>query len=100
VTDARRLGDLVSVGDATLRDLERLGISTVAELATCEPEELYERIGALDGARHDPCALDVFRAAVAQARDPDLPPDQCRWWWWSRLRKREHAVVARRPSQS
>jgi hypothetical protein len=87
VADPRRLSDLVSVGKATLGDLARLGISTVAELGSCDPEELYERISALDGTRHDPCVLDVFRAAVAQARDPDLPAERCRWWYWSRLRK-------------
>jgi len=31
--------------------------------------------------------LDVFRAAVAQARDPRLPAEQCQWWYWSRKRK-------------
>jgi nucleotidyltransferase/DNA polymerase involved in DNA repair len=88
VVDATRaLGDLVSVGPATLADLARLGISDVAALEAVDPEDLYDRIGVLDGARHDPCALDVFRAAVAQARDPDLPAEQRQWWYWSRLRK-------------
>ena len=27
-------------------------------------------------------------AAVAQARDPQLPVEQCQWWYWSRKRKK------------
>jgi hypothetical protein len=91
--DQRRLADLVSVGKATLRDFERLGVATVADLACRDPEELYARISALDGVRHDPCVLDVFRAAVAQARSPDLPPELCRWWTWSRLRRTQGAAT-------
>jgi hypothetical protein len=37
--------------------------------------------------------LDVFRAAVAQAKDPQLPADQCQWWYWSRNRKRSEKAV-------
>jgi hypothetical protein len=85
--DERRLGDLVSIGRAMLRDFERLGVTSVAQLAAEDPEELYERISALDLRKHDPCVLDTFRAAVAQARDPHLPEEQRRWWWWSRRRK-------------
>jgi len=35
-------------------------------------------------------------AAVAQARDPFLPAEQCRWWYWSRQRK----AAAREGSES
>jgi len=98
--DQRRLADLVSVGKATLRDFERLGVATVAELARRDPEELYARISALDGVRHDPCVLDVFRAAVAQARSPDLPAELCRWWTWSRLRRAQGAATPRTRSST
>ena len=86
-TDTRRLGDLVSIGKAMLRDFERLGVSSVEQLALEDPDELYERISTLDGKLHDPCVLDTYRAAVAQARDPELPEEQRNWWWWSRQRK-------------
>lgn len=83
----RRLKDLVSIGPAMLKDFAKLGIGSVAELARCDPDEMYQRISDLDGVRHDPCVLDTFRAAVAQAKDPELPEEQRRWWYWSRLRK-------------
>lgn len=86
-TDPRRLEDLDGVGPATLRDLERLGVHDVSALARSDPDELYARIGALDRKKHDPCVLDVYRCAVAQARDPELPAEERRWWTWSRRRK-------------
>ncbi len=83
----RKLEDLWSVGPAVRCDLARLGVNSVAELARRKPQKLYEDLCRKTGRRQDICVLDVFRAAVAQARDPDLPTEQCVWWYWSRLRK-------------
>ncbi len=85
--DERRLLDLRSVGPATVKDFELLGIETVEALAESDPEELYQRLCSLRGSRVDICCLDVFQAAVAQARDPELPAEKANWWTWSRLRK-------------
>lgn len=84
---ARRLGDLISVGPAMLRDFDMLGIHSVAQLAKQEPQKMYERLNRATGQRQDPCVLDTFCAAVAQARHPRLPAEQCQWWYWSRKRK-------------
>jgi hypothetical protein len=83
----RRLIDLRSVGPATVKDLAQLGITEVEQLTGREPEALYAELCAVTGRRHDPCCEDVFAAAIAQARDPDLPAEQCDWPWWSRQRK-------------
>jgi len=83
----RFLGDLVSVGPAILRDFEMLGLRSVEALARRNPEKLYEQLCAVTGRQHDICCLDVFRAAVAQARNPKLPAKQRNWWYWSRVRK-------------
>jgi nucleotidyltransferase/DNA polymerase involved in DNA repair len=83
----RRLGDLVSIGQATLRDFEVLGIRTVEQLARKKPESLYEKLCRVTGKSQDICCLDVFSAAVAQARNPRLPAQQRQWWYWSRKRK-------------
>ena len=83
----RQIRELVSVGPATLRDLDALGIATLEDLARSDPEDLYRRLCALRGLPVDICCLDVFRCAVAQARDPGLPGHLRLWWSWSRLRK-------------
>ncbi len=87
VGTARQLGDLISIGPAMLRDFALLGIRSVAQLARQNPQRMYARLNRLSGQQQDPCVLDTFRAAVAQARNPRLPAEQCQWWWWSKERK-------------
>ncbi|MDR3675495.1 MAG: helix-hairpin-helix domain-containing protein [Acidobacteriota bacterium] len=87
-TDERRLGDLGSIGPAMLRDFELLGIRSVKQLARQKPESLYEKLCKVTEKSQDICVLDTFSAAVAQARDPQLPAEQCQWWYWSRKRKK------------
>lgn len=86
-TTTRQLDDLISIGPAMLRDFEMLGIRCVAQLARQEPRKMYTRLNRKMGQRQDPCVLDTFRAAVAQARNPRLPAKKCQWWYWSRIRK-------------
>jgi nucleotidyltransferase/DNA polymerase involved in DNA repair len=83
----KELGELISIGPAMLRDFELLGIRSVEQLAKQDPEKLYARLGRVARQHQDICVLDVFRAAVAQARNPQLPAEQCQWWYWSRKRK-------------
>jgi hypothetical protein len=70
-----------------LRDFELLGVRSVAQLARQKPESLYEKLCRVTGKSQDICCLDVFTAAVAQARNPRLPAEQRQWWYWSRKRK-------------
>lgn len=86
-----RLEDLISVGPAMLRDFELLGIRTVQQLAQRNPAKLYQQLCRATGQRINICCQDVFSAAVAQARDPFLPAEQCQWWYWSRQRKADNA---------
>ena len=85
--ESRRLEDLISVGPAMLRDFELLGVRSIAQLARQNPERLYRKLGRVARQHQDICVLDTFRAAVAQARNPRLPAEQCLWWYWSRRRK-------------
>ena len=87
----RRLGELISVGPAMLRGFELLGVRSVAELARQDPEKMYRKLGRVAQQHQDICVLDVFRAAVAQARNPRLPAEKCQWWWWSEKRKRRRS---------
>ena len=83
---SRELRDLVSIGPAMLRDFRILGIESVDQLAKNNPRRMYTELCRLKGPQ-DICCLDVFTAAVAQAKDPDLPIEQRQWWYWSRKRK-------------
>ena len=72
-----------NVGPAVARYLHRVEISAISDLRGCEPHELFERLCAIDGHRHDPCLLDTFVAAVAFANGEPARP----WWEYSRERK-------------
>ena len=86
-TNPTTLRQLRGIGPAKVKDFEILGIRTVAELSRQNGATLYERLNEITGTRQDPCVLDTFRCAVAQARNPRLPEEQRDWWYWSRLRK-------------
>lgn len=85
----RTLSSLRGIGPAMLEDFALLGIHSVEALATRDGAQLYHQLEQLTGQRQDPCVLDTFRCAIAQARNPQLPADQCNWWWWSRKRKEQ-----------
>ena len=89
--EERQLSDLVSIGPAMRCDFELLGVRTVAQLARRNPEKMYEKLCQVTGRAQDICCLDVFRAAVAQAKNPNLPIEQRLWWQWSRKRKASDA---------
>jgi hypothetical protein len=78
-----RLTAIPNVGPAVARRLLRLEISGPEDLRGRDAEELFERLCALDGRRHDPCLLDTFTAAVAFAEGGPARP----WWEFSRERK-------------
>ena len=87
----KQLEDLISVGPSIRADLEMLGVRSIRQLARRSPERLYEKLCEVTGQAQDPCVLDVFCAAVAQARNPRLPVEKCQWWYWSRKRKAQRA---------
>src|SRR5213082_1021138 len=88
-SETRQLRDLVSIGPAMLNDLELLGIHRVVQLRRRNPARMYGQLCRIKGQVIDRCCLDVFVAAVAQAKDPNLPIEQRQWWYWSKVRKRE-----------
>jgi Pathogenicity locus len=94
--DSRELKDLISIGPAMLRDFALLKIRTMQQLANQDPQKLYLRLQRVAKHRQDICVLDTFQAAVAQARNPRLPAEQCQWWWWSNRRKQEVSKARRK----
>jgi nucleotidyltransferase/DNA polymerase involved in DNA repair len=91
----RKLGDLISIGPAMLRDFELLGIRSVAQLAKQDPHAIYEKLGRVAKQHQDICVLDTFCAAVAQARNPRLAAEKCEWWWWSEKRKQRSKAATK-----
>jgi Pathogenicity locus len=87
--DQRRLRDLAGVGRSIEADLHKVGVKTVAQLAASDGDDLFQRLCAKTHSKQDPCVLDTFRCAIAQARNPQLPIEQRNWWWWSRQRKQQ-----------
>ncbi len=86
-TETRQLKDLVSIGPAMLEDFELLGVHSVAQLRRRNPQRMFRQLCRIRGQSIDPCCLDTFVAAVAQAKDPNLPVEQRQWWYWSKVRK-------------
>ena len=84
---SRKFSDLVSVGPATLKDFELLGIDSVEQLVGRDATELYKRLQEIVGDKFDICCQDVFRAAIEQANNPNLPDEKQKWYYWSRQRK-------------
>lgn len=77
------LAGLRNVGPATCADFDRLGISSLAQLARSDPDELYWRLETIDGKRHDPCVWDVFAAAIFEAQTGEARA----WWTFTPIRK-------------
>jgi nucleotidyltransferase/DNA polymerase involved in DNA repair len=86
-TVAQALSRLRNVGKAALRDFDLLGVTTVADLAARDADELYVRLSRLTGRRQDPCVHDVFAAAIHEARTGEAR----NWWAFTPARKARQA---------
>ena len=76
------LTSIPNVGPKVAAKLRRLDIDSPEDLRGLDGEDLFERLCALDGRRHDPCLLDTFVAAVDYANGAPARP----WWEYSRER--------------
>lgn len=83
VKSKNELLSLMNVGNATLKDLQLLGINAIAELKSCNAEVLYRKLESITKTRQDPCVLDVFAAIIHEAQTGEKLP----WWHFSRIRK-------------
>ena len=70
------------VGPSIAKDLEALGIRSIAALRKRDPEQMYVDLNSITGVRHDPCVLYVFRCAVYFARTENPDPELLKWWNW------------------
>jgi hypothetical protein len=82
--DVEDLEDIPYVGPSVASSLRNAGIATPEELVGADPYHLYEHLNRTTGARHDPCLLDTFIAAVRYMDGgPPVP-----WWTYTDERKR------------
>ena len=88
--DLAPLTAIPNVGPKIARKLLALDVRGLDDLRGRDPDELFERLCAMDGRRHDPCLLDTFVAAVEYADGGPPRP----WWELSRERKARAAAVA------
>ena len=78
---------LPNVGPAIREDLKRLGVDSLADLAAQDADELYLRLGRMDGRFHDPCLWDTFAAIIHMAKGGG----KVMWWELTPLRKARQA---------
>ena len=70
------------VGPSIADDLYQLGVRSIAELRSVNPESLYEQICEHKGQRVDRCVLYVFRCARYFASASTHDPEKLKWWNW------------------
>jgi hypothetical protein len=87
---------LPNVGKATAEDLVRLRVRSVRDLARRDPMTMYKRLCRMDGAKHDPCVIDVFMATVEHAKTGESKP----WWKYTAQRKAMLAASGERPARA
>jgi hypothetical protein len=71
------------IGPRMEEDLLQLGYRCVADLASADPDEMYERLRKRSGGSLDRCVLYVFREAVYFASRKKHDPELLKWWNWS-----------------
>lgn len=76
------LQQIPGVGVETEKDLLRLGYTTIASLRGADPEAIYARDCAMQGAEIDRCQLYVYRCAVYYASTDHPDPAKLKWWYW------------------
>ena len=81
-TALKTLRQIPGVGEKIAGDMWELGISSAADLKGKDPEELYQRLCCLQGAKIDRCMLYVFRSAVYFASNSRHDPELLKWWNW------------------
>ena len=76
------LESIPGVGPSIAEDLRVLGYRTIADLKDQNPQYMYDKLCALQGAKLDRCLLYVFRCAVYFASNSTHQPSLLLWWNW------------------
>jgi len=81
-TAKSELQQIPGVGKSIARDLQNIGINSIADLRGKNPETLYAQSNQFAGITQDRCLLYVFRCAVYFAGQENPEPDKLKWWNW------------------
>jgi hypothetical protein len=68
------------IGEKLSKALWNIGIHSIEELNNQDPEELYQRLCELEGAKVDRCILYIFRCAVYYASNTNHDPRLLKGW--------------------
>ena len=79
----KELMTVPNIGKSMAEDLIQLGVTSIAQLAEREPDELYDSLCRLTNTRQDPCVWDTFAAAVHYAKTGEAK----KWWDYTPERK-------------
>ncbi|MFY9116057.1 MAG: SOS response-associated peptidase family protein [Bacteroidales bacterium] len=74
--------NIPGIGESMAQDLRDLGIEYVADLSEKDPQQLYDRLCEIRGAKQDRCVLYAFQAAVYYAETNNPSPEKLKWWNW------------------
>ena len=76
------LQTIPGVGPSISQDRLDLGCRRVDDLAGKNPQEMFDALCRLRGARIDRCVLYVFRCATYFAGNRSHDPELLKWWNW------------------
>lgn len=76
------LESIPSIGPSLAADLRLLGFRHVADLATADPERMYQDLSRITRSHQDRCVLYSFRCAVYYASRTRHQPELLKWWNW------------------
>ncbi len=93
-SEVKRFRDIPNVGPAMERDFALIGLRAPKDLAGKDAYRLYQSLCKVTGARHDPCVLDTFMAAVDFMNGAPAQP----WWAYTKERKAKYPKVLVRSS--
>ena len=76
------LEKIPGVGKSIAKNLQEIGIKTIADLKGKDPEKLFDKSNRFVGAVQDRCLLYVFRCAVYYAEHKTHDSEKLKWWKW------------------
>ncbi len=78
----KELQTLEGIGPKIALMLFKIGVRSVNDLKTANPQALYDKLCDHLGVKVDRCVLYVFRCAVYNASTPNPESELLKWWNW------------------